>query len=173
MTTGSGVVSHCARMHVRFVSPLLHRAGIELESSCILELTEDERKTDVLHSLLTRHPGAQVCNAATLFIVPESSRFSRTFYQLPCNADQAFHVLTFACVRSLFYLLQLTVVGDNAETLRQMAADVRLLPTKFCFAAWGYSTPQQQAIVAMMPRVQTFKDGAALLEICGQKGGVD
>lgn len=53
-------------------------------------------------------------------------------------------------------------IDDNAKTLRQAAADRRLFPAKLWFAAWGRSTPQQQALVATMPRVHTLENGPAL-----------
>ena len=40
---------------------------------------------------------------------------------------------------------QLTVVDDNAVVLRSLAADRRFFSAQLWFAAWGYSTPQQQA----------------------------
>jgi len=57
---------------------------------------------------------------------------------------------------------QLCVVDDNAVNLRGMAADRRLFSAQLWFAAWGYSTPQQRALVATMPRVRTLDNGAAL-----------
>ena len=60
---------------------------------------------------------------------------------------------------------QLTVVDDNAVVLRSLAADRRFFSAQLWFAAWGYSTPQQQALIATMPRVKTLESGAELRDV--------
>ncbi|KAL1524040.1 hypothetical protein AB1Y20_018954 [Prymnesium parvum] len=62
---------------------------------------------------------------------------------------------------------QLVVVDDNAAALRNIAADRRLFGAQLWFAAWGYSTPQQQALVATMPRVRTLGSASSLHEVFG------
>ena len=51
---------------------------------------------------------------------------------------------------------------DKVETLVKVARDMRLLPVSLHFAEWGYSTPQQQAIAASLPRVRSHAYSDAL-----------
>lgn len=53
----------------------------------------------------------------------------------------------------------MSFVEDKAETLLAVAADARLLgsPTLY-FAPWGYSTGEQKALAARLPRVRTLAD---------------
>ena len=51
---------------------------------------------------------------------------------------------------------RLVYVDDRAQSIRRAAADERLLRWELCFASWGYTTPQQVALVARMPRVRVL-----------------
>ena len=52
--------------------------------------------------------------------------------------------------------LPLSFVEDKVETLRAVANDLSLLSTTLYFAEWGYSTAEQQAAAASMPRVRSL-----------------
>ena len=43
-----------------------------------------------------------------------------------------------------------------AAVVRAVAADARLLSVRTFYAAYGYSTPAQEALVGAMPRVRTL-----------------
>ena len=47
-------------------------------------------------------------------------------------------------------------VDDSVDDLRAVAADARLLSVQTFYAAYGYSTPAQEALVGAMPRVRTL-----------------
>ena len=57
---------------------------------------------------------------------------------------------------------ELAFLEDKVETLVKVARDMRLLPVSLHFAEWGYSTPQQQAIAASLPRVRSHAYSDAL-----------
>ena len=64
----------------------------------------------------------------------------------------------------------LRFVEDKAETIRSVANDPRLFSLGLYFAEWGYSTPEQAALAASMPRVHILanaEDLATALELDG------
>lgn len=56
----------------------------------------------------------------------------------------------------------LRLVEDAAESVRTVAADVRLLRWRIYYAHWGHTTPQQEAITAAFPRVRHLQRSAEL-----------
>ena len=53
-------------------------------------------------------------------------------------------------------------VDDDADSLRAVARDPRLLSLKLFYAAWGYHTPDQQSSVRAMPRVRQLESSRDL-----------
>jgi hypothetical protein len=75
---------------------------------------------------------------------------------------------TLASLRQRHPEATLRFVEDKAETIRAAASDPRLFSVKLYFAGWGYSTPEQAALAASMPRVQTLnraRDLASVLQL--------
>ena len=64
---------------------------------------------------------------------------------------------------------RLVYVDDRAQSIRRAASDARLLRWELCFASWGYTSPQQVALVARMPRVRVLASCAEELRplLCG------
>ena len=56
-------------------------------------------------------------------------------------------------------------VDDDADCLRAIAADVRLLSLRLHYAGWGYHTEQQDSAVASMPRVRELRKSQELEEV--------
>ena len=48
------------------------------------------------------------------------------------------------------------ITAVSVDDLRAVAADPRLLSVRTFYAAYGYSTPAQEALVGAMPRVRTL-----------------
>ena len=61
---------------------------------------------------------------------------------------------TLAALRARHPDASLAFVDDRVATLRAVANDVGLFSCELYFAGWGYSTAQQQATIAAMPRVR-------------------
>jgi phosphoglycolate phosphatase-like HAD superfamily hydrolase len=59
-------------------------------------------------------------------------------------------------------------VEDRIETLRSVCNDVSLFGCRLYFAGWGYSTPEQQAMCASMPRVQALDSSEELSCVWGE-----
>jgi hypothetical protein len=77
---------------------------------------------------------------------------------------------TLALLRQKYPEATLRFVEDKAETVRAAADDLRLFSVGLYFAEWGYSTPEQAALAASMPRVQSLaqaRDLASVLQLRG------
>ena len=61
---------------------------------------------------------------------------------------------TLAELRARHPEASLAFVDDRVATLRGICNAIGLFGVELFFAEWGYSTAQQQAIVASMPRVR-------------------
>ena len=56
----------------------------------------------------------------------------------------------------------LRLVEDAADSVRLVAADVRLLRWRIYYAHWGHTTPAQEAITSAFPRVRHLQRSAEL-----------
>ena len=62
-----------------------------------------------------------------------------------------------AALRERHATALLRYVDDDADCLRAVAADPRLLSVQLFYAAWGYATEAQRSSVAAMPRVRELR----------------
>ena len=66
---------------------------------------------------------------------------------------------------------RLSLIEASVPRLREVANSPALFGTELWFAAWGHSTPQQQALVSSMPRVQVLLEGGDLRCVFETRGG--